>query len=176
MNQRFAGLADLRDVESLNLAAELAAEGTGPVDVFTRILAGTRDHARVPMAWDASHAGGFTTGEPWLPGDGSHASVNVAAQTGDPASVLEWYRRLIALRRASRTLVYGTTVTERSPRGVWRYRRADEQGEWLVVLNLTDRTQRARRPLPPWEFVMGSGPLSARALAPYEAQLWRRRR
>ncbi|MBN9225338.1 MULTISPECIES: alpha-glucosidase [unclassified Microbacterium] len=176
VNQRFAGLADIRDVESLNLAAELAAAGAGPADVFTRILAGTRDHARVPMAWDASHAGGFTTGEPWLPGDGSHASVNVAAQTGDPASVLEWHRRLIALRRASRTLVYGTTVTERSPRGVWRYRRADEQGEWLVVLNLTDRTQRARRPLPPWEFVMGSGPLTGRALAPYEAQLWRRRR
>lgn len=176
VNQRFAGLGDLRDVESLNFAAQLRAEGRDDAAVFARVLAGTRDHARVPMAWDASHAGGFTTGEPWLPAPGGvDPAITVAAQTGDEASVLEWHRRLIALRRGHRALVYGRTVVERSPTWIWRYRRVDESGEWLVVLNLSDRAQRARRPGPPWEFVLGSGPLASRSLAPYEAQLWRRR-
>lgn len=175
VNQRFAGLGDLRDVESLNLAAELRAQGVDAAAVFARVLAGTRDHARVPMAWDASPHGGFTTGEPWLPGDGSHAGINVEGQIGDPASVLEWHRRLIAVRRRSRTLIHGETVVERTASHLWRYRRVDEAGEWLVVLNLSDRPRRHRRPAPPWEVVLASGPVRARTLAPYEAQLWRRR-
>ncbi len=174
VNQRFSSLADLRDVESLNLAAELAAEGMNAEAVFARVLAGTRDHARVPMAWNA--AGGFTDGTPWISGDGSERAINVADQTGDAGSVLEWHRRLIAVRRAHRTLIYGETIVERSPSHLWRYRRVDATGEWLVVLNLSDRPRRARRPGPPWELVMTSGPLAARTLAPYEAQLWRRRR
>ncbi|HYP74012.1 MAG TPA: alpha-amylase family glycosyl hydrolase, partial [Microbacterium sp.] len=175
VNARFAGLADLRDVESLNLAAQLADEGMNAADALARVLAGTRDHARVPMRWDAS-SDGFTTGEPWLPAPaGAPSGLDVASQTGDAASVLEWHRRLIALRRAHRTLVYGETVALRSTPWVWRYRRVDEAGEWLVVLNLSDRPRRARRPGPPWELVACSGSLAPRTLAPYEAQLWRRR-
>lgn len=178
VNQRFTGLGDLRDVESLNLAAELTGQRMDAADAIARVLAGTRDHARVPMRWDATLGGGFTTGDPWLPppaGSTGSPGIDVASQTGEPASVLEWHRSLIALRRAHRALVYGETIVERSSSRIWRYRRVDATGEWLVVLNLSDRVRRARRPAPPWEFVLGSGPLAARTLAPYEAQLWRRR-
>ncbi|MEZ4316341.1 MAG: alpha-amylase family glycosyl hydrolase [Myxococcota bacterium] len=58
-----------------------------------------RDGARTPMCWDASDHAGFTTGTPWLPVDPGYAERNVAAQTGDPGSVLETYRALLALRR-----------------------------------------------------------------------------
>jgi oligo-1,6-glucosidase len=98
VNQGFTELTQLRDVESHNLAAELTASGVAPAEIFARVLAGTRDHTRVPMAWDA--AGGFTTGKPWIAGDGGHVEVNAAAQEGDPASVLEWHRALIAARVA----------------------------------------------------------------------------
>lgn len=129
-NQAFATLADLRDIESLRLADELAAEGKDARAVFARVLAGTRDHARVPMLWDTSPHGGFTTGEPWLPAPGGAApGLSVSEQSGDAASVLEWHRRLIALRRAHRTLVYGRMEQERSPSWIWRYRRVDEAGE-----------------------------------------------
>ena len=43
------------------------------------------------MQWDASPGGGFTTGEPWLPLV-DPAERNVAAQRGDPASLLSLYR------------------------------------------------------------------------------------
>lgn len=56
-----------------------------------------RDRFRHPMQWDASRSGGFTTGTPWLaPID--PASRNVADQSRDPASTLELFRSLIALR------------------------------------------------------------------------------
>jgi alpha-glucosidase len=54
-----------------------------------------RDGFRHPMQWDASPTGGFTTGRPWLPlVDPEQRSVE--AQRGDPDSMLEHYRRLIA--------------------------------------------------------------------------------
>lgn len=169
VNQRFSSLSQLRDVESVNLAAELTASGLGTEEVFARVLAGTRDHTRVPMVWDA--AGGFTTGVPWIAGDGD-TSINVAAQDGDPDSVLEWHRALIALRRSSRALLYGETVVERAGRRVWRYRRVAGEEQFLVVLNLSDRVARMRAPGPEWTLERASGP-GAGPLAPYEARLWR---
>jgi alpha-glucosidase len=58
------------------------------------------------MQWDATPAGGFTTGVPWLPLT-DPASRNVAHQASDPGSVLSLYRRLIALRRSLPALQHG---------------------------------------------------------------------
>src|SRR5690606_22474110 len=151
-------------------AAELTASGLGPAETLARVLAGTRDHTRVPLAWDAT--GGFTTGVPWIAGDGSHVEVNVALQEGGPDSVLEWHRALIALRRSSRALVYGETIVERWGRRVWRYRRRAGEEEFLVALNLSDRVARLRAPGPGWMLERASGPGTG-PLAPYEARIWR---
>jgi glycosidase len=70
-------------------------DGPGAEQPFDR--AG-RDAFRHPMQWDASPAAGFTTGRPWLPPI-DHERRNVEAQRGDPESLLEHYRSLIALRR-----------------------------------------------------------------------------
>jgi alpha-glucosidase len=56
-----------------------------------------RDPERTPMQWDGAPGGGFTTGTPWLPPI-DPAERNVEAQRGDPDSLLEHYRRLIAER------------------------------------------------------------------------------
>ena len=65
-----------------------------------------RDRQRTPMQWDASATGGFTAGEPWLPLV-DPARRNVADQSGDPASLLNHYRRLLQLRRSSAALRRG---------------------------------------------------------------------
>ena len=65
-----------------------------------------RDAQRTPMQWDATEQGGFTDGQPWLPVTDA-ATRNVAAQDADRGSVLNHYRRLIALRRSSPALRHG---------------------------------------------------------------------
>ncbi len=95
-----------------------------------------RDACRTPMQWDRSPAGGFTTGAPWLPLVDPE-DRNVAAQRGDPASLLALYRRLIAARRSSPALARGA---HRSIFGVapdvlaWLREAAGER--ILVVLNV----------------------------------------
>jgi glycosidase len=69
---------------------------------------GTKDELkRTPMPWDASAGGGFTTGQPWFDFAPGKESENVAAETGDPNSLLNAYRRLIKLRHSSAALKAG---------------------------------------------------------------------
>lgn len=91
-----------------------------------------RDPVRTPLPWDAS--GGFTTGDPWLPIDPAHLPHNAAAQAADPASMLTFYRRLLALRRATPALATGPIDDVRADGDVLSYRR----GSYRIVLNLSD--------------------------------------
>jgi alpha-glucosidase len=78
------------------------ADGPGADPSFDR--AG-RDRHRHPMQWDATRNGGFTTGSPWLPPVDAERR-NVEAQRGDPGSLLEHYRSLIARRPERRGTVF----------------------------------------------------------------------
>lgn len=67
-----------------------------------------RDQERTPMQWDASPGAGFSPGEPWLPLNPDWRERNVAAQEGDPTSILSWYRSLGRLRASSGALRSGS--------------------------------------------------------------------
>ncbi|MFN3970992.1 MAG: alpha-amylase family glycosyl hydrolase [Gemmobacter sp.] len=67
-----------------------------------------RDGCRTPMVWVTDNGtGGFTTGAPWLPVKAPHLPLSVAAQEGDASSMLNHYRRALALRRAHPVLRRG---------------------------------------------------------------------
>ncbi|HEY0307577.1 MAG TPA: alpha-glucosidase [Acidobacteriaceae bacterium] len=68
-----------------------------------------RDGERTPMQWDARHNAGFTVGTPWLPVP-TASNANVAAEDTNPDSLLNWYRKLIALRRSNPALASGSNV------------------------------------------------------------------
>ncbi|HUP47460.1 MAG TPA: alpha-amylase family glycosyl hydrolase [Thermoanaerobaculia bacterium] len=60
---------------------------------------------RTPMPWTAS--GGFTTGTPWMAYAPGLAVNNVTSQSGDPESLLSYYRNWIAARKRSDGLAKG---------------------------------------------------------------------
>jgi alpha-glucosidase len=66
-----------------------------------------RDGARTPMPWTGGADGGFGSDKPWLPFDPIHLQLNVANQDGDPESILNWTRQLVALRRQEKVLREG---------------------------------------------------------------------
>ncbi len=64
---------------------------------------------RTPMPWDASSpGGGFSSRDPWFPFAPGREQANVAAQDGDPESLLSHYRHWIRARRNSAALSRGT--------------------------------------------------------------------
>jgi glycosidase len=68
---------------------------------------GSDERKRTPMAWDRSAGGGFTTGKPWCDLAPGRSTANVAAQSGDPGSLLSRHRALVRVRRASAALRRG---------------------------------------------------------------------
>ena len=98
-----------------------------------------RDPVRTPMAWDASAGAGFTAGEPWLPLHADWAERNVAAQRGDPASMWQLYRNLLALRRAHPALAVGDWAPVAAGGAVLAYERRHGDERMLVALNLSSR-------------------------------------
>jgi alpha-glucosidase len=98
-----------------------------------------RDPERTPMQWDDSPNAGFTRGEPWLPVNDDYTSRNAANQESDPSSLLSWYKKLIALRRASECLRSGSIRFMDLGRDVLAYERSSALDAILVLLNFADR-------------------------------------
>jgi alpha-glucosidase len=92
-----------------------------------------RDRCRTPMQWDAG--AGFSTGTPWLPVAPDADRVNVAAQRGDPGSLLSFYRALLAVRRNSPALRRGDYLAGAADPDVYAYRRRLGGEDVLVACN-----------------------------------------
>jgi oligo-1,6-glucosidase len=142
-NFPFVDPEQFRDVESLNAFAELRARGVAVEDALASVARMSRDNARIPMAWDAGVSGGFTTGEPWLPVHPDHDRVNVAAQYGDEASVLAYYRRLIDLRHREPIVAVGEVeVHDPVDEDVVWFTRSARGRSLEVYVNLSSRARR----------------------------------
>jgi glycosidase len=100
---------------------------------------GKDEFKRTPMPWDETSGGGFTTGHPWFDFAPGRETANVAVETGDPSSLLSYYRQLIHLRHASAALKKGDlkllTPGDRSA-PVLAFTRQSGKERVLVVHNL----------------------------------------
>ncbi len=94
-----------------------------------------RDGCRTPMQWNATRNAGFTTGEPWLPVNPNFNTVNLERQQADPASLWNFYRQLITLRKKYPALLRGTLhILSGTARNVLVFRRsAGSQTLWIAV-------------------------------------------
>ena len=169
-NCQFSDISEFRDIETLNVFEEMIGSGLSDSDVMKRILAGSRDHARIPMQWDSSENAGFSDTAPWIKVNPNHTSINVHDEELDTDSILNYYRKLIALRKQHKTLVYGSFKKLRSPKKILAYERADDE-RFLIIINLTPNEIRSSlkplsRPL-----ISNYSQLS-RKLMPYEASVY----
>ncbi len=86
--------------EVLDLAAEVRQD---PIFFLTEGAEFGRDGCRIPLPWTATetHSFGFSTGdcEPWMPQPSDWGRYSVEEQDGQAHSMLELYRRALAVRR-----------------------------------------------------------------------------
>lgn len=105
----------------------------------------SRDNSRTPMQWNSSANAGFTTGKPWLPINPNFITVNVEASEKDANSILNFVKKLIALRKEHKdVLVYGKyTLLDKDNKQVYAYTRESGNKKFLVLLNFTSATSKA---------------------------------
>jgi oligo-1,6-glucosidase len=135
-NIKFDKIEDYRDIESLNMYKQ-TKDRKGDLNKFLenqKIAA--RDNGRTPFQWNDSANAGFTTGTPWLKINPNYLTVNVAVEERDPNSVLNYFRKLIILRKNELTLVYGKyTLLDKDNPDVYAYTRELAGKKILIVLN-----------------------------------------
>ncbi|USS88975.1 glycoside hydrolase family 13 protein [Fructilactobacillus cliffordii] len=132
-------IEEFNDVSSINNYQRLIKAGKTPDEALAIVNWRSRDNARVPMPWDDSRFGGFSTGTPWLNPVTVKHGINVAAEQADPESVLHYYQQLLRLQQQPQyrdVLRTGQFEPLVSPAAVIAYRRQNEQHRLLVLVNL----------------------------------------
>ena len=110
----------------------------------------SRDSARTPVQWDDSENAGFTTGKPWFYVNPNFPRINVAQQEQDPDSILNFYRKAIALRKKLSCVRDGNYIEyKKSSSKLYVYSRQDSRQRILVVCSFSDKKQRF---FPPRDF------------------------
>jgi maltose alpha-D-glucosyltransferase/alpha-amylase len=109
------------------------------------IYLGDRNGVRTPMQWSADRNAGFSTANRqrlYLPviadAEYHYETVNVETQAGNPGSLLNWMKRLIAIRRSHAALGRGgLELLEPANHRVLAYLRRDQRETILCVANLS---------------------------------------
>ena len=158
IRRRLAPLVDnnRRRVELLN-SLLLSFPGTpiiyygDEIGMGDNIYLGDRNGVRTPMQWNADRNAGFSTATParlyspvimdpvW-----GYQAVNVEAQQGDPSSLLNWIRNMIALRKLFTVFGRGSIeFLDTSNRKILAYIRKYGEQQVLCVANLSRFAQPA---------------------------------
>ncbi|MBN1518924.1 MAG: DUF3459 domain-containing protein [Spirochaetales bacterium] len=137
--------ADLRDTMAVWYLGQLTDTlGVPPDEAARRAADMTRDRCRSPVQWGPGPNADFCPAgvRPWLPVHPDHArGVNAADQETDPDSILAWYRRILALRRAEPALRRGEQRFVDGGSGsvlAWLRREPGSPRAVLVALNYGD--------------------------------------
>lgn len=137
-NIRFDNIKDYRDVQTLN-AYEHEKNTGGDFGKFMKLKAfESRDNGRTPFQWNNTINGGFTTGTPWMKVNSNYTTINEEAENNDPNSVLNYFRKVVTLRKEHQVLVYGQYVLlDKSNPYVYTYIRKNNEEKILVLLNFS---------------------------------------
>ena len=144
-NCRRTDISEYNDINTLDQYQLALDAGLSKDEALNVCYEQSRDNARTPMHWSDAPQAGFTTGTPWLAVNPNYPEINVAEQDHRPDSVLNYYRKLIALRKNDayrETFTYGSFAPAYADvPGVLAYRRFDEQHNILVAANYGKEAQ-----------------------------------
>ena len=101
-----------------------------------------RDGERTPMQWDDKENAGFSQAKPWLPVPPSYKTHNVAAESKDPDSVLQFYKKVLKLRHSNQALLDGSyQAINEDDTNVLSYLRVYKDQMVVVALNMSGTQQ-----------------------------------
>lgn len=143
-NAHFSSIEEFNDVQVINAYRALLVEEKGiEMDFLSACNQIARDHARTPMQWDDTTNAGFSDAtKTWLKVNENFSKINVKQQLNDTGSILNYYKRLIQLRKKTPTLVYGS-YTDLLPDNevIWAYSRKLDGVELLIFCNFSPYIQ-----------------------------------
>lgn len=127
---------DISTKDQYQIAREAGLSDREAMEACNRM---SRDNARTPMQWTSGKNAGFTKGTAWLKINPDYKEINVEDQENNPDSVLNYYRKLVALRKSDdfkAVFTYGEFIPEYEEMDdILAFYRTDAATSILVVAN-----------------------------------------
>lgn len=141
VNPRFDSIDEYQDIDTRNKYISIKNKG-GDLHAFLDGQKQTsRENSRTPFQWNTTKNSGFTSGKPWLKVNPNFEIINTEIQEKNQNSVLNYFRKLVQLRKQNPILIYGTyTLLDRENPNVYVYTRKLNGENILVLLNFTNQT------------------------------------
>lgn len=101
---------DISTKDQYHIAREAGLSNEEALEVCQRM---SRDNARTPVQWSGEENAGFTAGTPWMKVNSNYTVINAESQEKQEDSVLNYYRKMTALRKSpeyKEVLTYGEFV------------------------------------------------------------------
>jgi oligo-1,6-glucosidase len=176
-NIKFNSIEDYRDVQTINGYTTIKNNGGDTRQYLEMQKFSSRDNGRTPFQWDSTVNAGFTSGTPWIKVNPDYKVINEAAENNNPASVLNYFRKLVMLRKANPVLVYGKyTLLDKNNPAVYAYTREGDGKKMLVVLNFKSTAATAKTGIATGKAKVllcnYSSPSKGGKLKPYEAIIY----
>jgi alpha-glucosidase len=117
--------------------------GVHSAEAATRAGKMSRDKNRTPMQWSNAVQAGFCTVDPWLPVNPNFAEgINVKDQHVDPNSLLNFYKRMLHLRKSTPALIEGEYAPlHENAAGYLAFLRRSQNQTVLVVLSFSSKRE-----------------------------------
>ena len=143
INIGFTNIDQYNDIAAINGYKKAATDGEDLDLHLKKLNLLSRDNGRTPMQWDDTKNAGFSSETPWLPVHKNHTTVNVANQQNDHNSVLNHFRKMVALRKDNLLLVYGKyeIIQENHPT-IYAYSRTLDDEQMKILLNFSESTSK----------------------------------
>jgi oligo-1,6-glucosidase len=138
-NIKLESIQDVNDIQSLNFYNEnLETQKFSNEQALQMINNEGRDNARTPMQWNDGQNAGFSDGKPWLQINPNYKFINVENQEKDDTSILNFYRKLLKLKKQYEVFSCGKIEEiEEDNKQLFAYKKSNNRDEILVFLSFS---------------------------------------
>lgn len=146
----YDSIEDFCDVETINYYNAHRGES----DIMDKINFGSRDNARRPLCWTNGKNYGFSSAEHTWTKLHSRGRECLEADKKSEKSVFAFYQKVLALRKKSEAIRYGSFEDCTKGDGYFAYARKYGKEEVLVVVNFDKTTEISG--LPDYDYLFGN--------------------
>jgi len=182
-NVKFEDIQDYNDIKTINIYKEKIKKGIPKEEALKYVWETSRDNSRTPMQWDTTENAGFSKEKPWMKVNPNYVNINVREQENNLDSILNFYKKIIKIKKKNKALVYGkyNLILEHHEQ-IYAYTRILEHEKFIVIANLTNKKAKYiynKEKLNYKELIISNYPVEKHediteiVLKPFEARLYK---
>jgi len=134
-------IEEMRDIQGILAYKEALKDGKNAKEAIKIGNNANRDKSRTPMQWDDTAYSGFSSNKPWISIPKEWADINVLHQKDEKYSMINYYKKLIALRKKYEVFQYGHYKEINMINNIVYYLREKDNEQAFIIMNFSNLTQ-----------------------------------